>query len=181
MSKAKDVVSVVPEEILMSKIYLFRGKKVMFDKDLAELYGVQTKVLNQSVKRNIKRFPPPFMFQLNKEELENWRSQIVTSNPKAKMALRQLPYVFTEQGVAMLSSVLNSERAIQVNIQIIMIFTKIREFLVTHEELRKKIEKIEMKLMNMDEEIKSIFDAIKQLMFVPKKPKKEIGFHTNME
>lgn len=121
---------VVSDNLVMNKIYLIRGEKVMLDRDLAELYGVETKVLKQSVKRNIKRFPKDFMFEMTVKELQNWRSQIVTSNSE-KMGLRHSPFCFTEQGVAMLSSVLNSDKAISVNIQIMRIFTRIRQSLVT--------------------------------------------------
>ncbi|MBL7932590.1 MAG: ORF6N domain-containing protein [Bacteroidia bacterium] len=121
---------VVSDNLVMNKIYLIRGEKVMLDRDLAELYGVETKVLKQSVKRNIKRFPKDFMFEMTVKELQNWRSQIVTSNSE-KMGLRHSPFCFTEQGVAMLSSVLNSDKAMSVNIQIMRIFTRIRQSLVT--------------------------------------------------
>ncbi len=132
----------ITEETIITKIYSIRGKKVMLDRDLAEMYGVETRILNQSVKRNEKRFPTDFMFQLTDQELEDWKSQNVTSN-KEKMGLRKLPNVFTEQGVAMLSSVLNSETAIEVNIQIIRIFTRLREVFLTHKELLVKMEQLE--------------------------------------
>ena len=136
----------IPSERIVNKIYIFRNKKVMFDRDLAELYGVKTMVLNQAVKRNIKRFPADFMFQLDKKEMEIWKSQIVISKSD-KMGLRKLPLVFTEQGVAMLSSVLNSDRAINVNIQIIRTFTKIRELLATNEALQRKMIEMEKKIL----------------------------------
>jgi hypothetical protein len=120
--------SIIPDEIISNKIYLIRNQKVMLDRDLAELYKVETKRLKESVRRNINRFPADFMFEMSKEELENWRKQIATSNSD-KMGLRYAPMVFTEQGVAMLSSVLNSDRAIAVNIKIIRIFTKMRDLL----------------------------------------------------
>jgi len=162
---------------IASKIYVIRGKKVMFNYDLAKLYGVKTKVLNQAVKRNIIRFPDDFMFELTKKELENWRSQIVTSNPQAKMSLRRIPYVFTEQGIAMLSSVLNSEKAIQVNIQIMRIFVKIKEMIITHKDLKLKIRELEEKYKDHDQQISTIFEAIRQLLEPPKPKKKyEIGF-----
>lgn len=163
---------IVPQEIIESKIYLLRGRKVMLDRDLAALYSVETRTLNQAVRRNIKRFPDDFMFQLTKEEMENWKSQIVISN-KDKMGLRKRPYAFTENGVAMLSSVLNSERAIEVNIQIMRTFTKIREMLATHKELRQKIEEMEKKY---DYQFKVVFDTIKQLLEPLNKPRKKIGF-----
>ncbi|MFH1860704.1 MAG: ORF6N domain-containing protein [bacterium] len=147
----------------------------MLDRDLAELYWVKTKVLKQAVRRNISRFPEDFMFELTKEEFENWRLQFVTSNSD-KMGLRYNPFVFTEQGVAMLSSVLNSERAIMVNIQIMRIFTKFRKILASDEELRKKIETIERKVEGHDVQIKAVFDAISSLMTPPTKEQKKIGF-----
>jgi hypothetical protein len=138
----------------------------MIDRDLAELYGVETKVLNQAVKRNIKRFPDDFMFQLNKQEMKIWeayslRSQIVTLENKRGKHKKYLPYCFTEQGVAMLSSVLKSERAIWVNIQIMRTFTKLREMIATNQELRKKIEKLEGKY---DKRFKIIFDTMRKLI-----------------
>ena len=137
MKKTKE--ALIPQETIESKIFSIRGKRVMLDRDLSILYGVETRVLNQAVKRNITRFPEDFMFQLTKEEMENWKSQIVMSN-REKMGLRRSPYAFTEQGVAMLSSVLNSERAIQVNIQIMRAFIKLKEMLSTHKALKQKIE-----------------------------------------
>jgi phage regulator Rha-like protein len=140
---------------------LIRGKKVILDRDLAVLYEVQTKVLKQAVRRNAKRFPDDFMFELTTKEFENWRSQFVTSKSD-KMGLRYKPMAFTEQGVAMLSSVLNSERAIQVNIQIIRAFTKLREMLATHKDLQKKIVAMEGKY---DKQFKVVFDALR--VFTP--------------
>ncbi len=162
----------IPSEIIVSKIYIFRNKKVMVDRDLAKLYGVKTMVLNQAVKRNIKRFPEDFMFQLDKKEFENWKSQIVISKLD-KMGLRKSPLAFTEQGVAMLSSVLNSDRAINVNIQIIRTFTKIRELLATNEALQRKMMEMEKKY---DGKIKKIFDTIGFLLEDKIKPRKQIGF-----
>jgi len=151
----------IPNELLMNKIYLIRGQKVMIDRDLAELYDVETRVLNQAVRRNEKRFPLDFMFQMSREEMEEWKSQIVISN-KEKMGFRKPPLVFTEQGVAMLSSVLNSERAIMVNIQIIRVFTKMREMLTTHKEILRKLEIIEKKDIEQDEKIMLIFEYLHQ-------------------
>ena len=144
---------IIPSERIVSNIYIIRNKKVMLDRDIAELYGVKTMVLNQAVKRNIKRFPSDFMFQLDKNEMENWKSQIVISNSE-KMGLRKRPLAFTEGGVAMLSGVLNSDRAINVNVQIIRTFIKIRELLATNEALQRKIMNIERKY---DAKIKKIF------------------------
>lgn len=172
--------TLIPNDRIESRIFFIRGKKVMFDRDLAMLYGVETRILNRNVKRNYKRFPEDFMFQLNKMEFEIWKSQIGISNSE-KMGLRKRPYIFTEQGVAMLSSVLNSERAIAVNIQIMRTFTKIREMLVGNKELRQKIEAMEKKY---DKKFRIIFEAIKELM-TEKKPKMpefrpmaKIGFRT---
>lgn len=155
-----------------SKILLLRGKRVMLDKDLAELYEVETRSLIQAVKRNIERFPEGFMFQLTSDEAKYSRSQIVIL--KHGHNIKYLPYAFTEQGVAMLSSVLRSKRAIQVNIQIMKTFTKIREMLESHRYLRIKIEALERKY---NHQFKVVFDAIKQLLIEPpQKPKKKIGF-----
>ena len=170
MKKSKT--SLIPQETIEGKILLIRGKKVMLDRDLAALYGVQTKVLKQAVRRNAKRFPDDFMFELTTKEFENWRSQFVTSKSD-KMGLRYKPMAFTEQGVSMLSSVLNSERAIQVNIQIMRTFTKLREMILTHKELKQKIEAMERKY---DYQFKIVFDAIKKLLEQPEKPKGRIGF-----
>lgn len=137
--------SLIPAERIERSILLIRQQKVLLDKDLAELYGVATKVLNQAVKRNIRRFPADFMFQLSNEELEHWRSQIVTSNTAAKMGIRRRPYVFTEQGVAMLSSVLRSDRAIEVNVEIMRAFVRLRQMLASHAELSRKLDAMEKK------------------------------------
>ena len=157
----------------------------MLDRDLAEMYGVETRVLNQAVKRNERRFPADFMFQLTDLELENWKSQNVISN-KEKMGLRKLPNVFTEQGVAMLSSVLSSETAIEVNIQIIRIFTRIREVLITHKDVLIKMEQLEKKILKQDEktnkheeEIQLIFNALKQLLNPSQEQREPIGFKAN--
>jgi hypothetical protein len=140
--------SIIPTEILEQKIYLIRGQKVMRDADLAALYGVQTKALVQAVKRNPDRFPKDFMFQLSQAELKDWRSQFVTSNSADKMGLRRAPYVFTEQGVAMLSSVLKSRRAIQVNVAIMRVFVKIRTLLASHAELLRRLDEMEEPLLD---------------------------------
>jgi hypothetical protein len=169
----------VPEQVIEPKIFMIRGHRVMLDRDLAELYGVRTMVLNQAVKRNINRFPQDFMFQLSKEEMENWISQIVISNNE-KMGIRRKPYVFTEQGVAMLSSVLNSERAVQVNIAIMRAFVKLRQILSMNKELAHKLAELEHKIERHDVEIHAIFEAIRQLMAPPPvKPKPQIGFKPN--
>src|SRR3989339_180447 len=146
----------IPSERIISKIYIIRNRKVMIDRDLAELYGVTTGNLNLAVKRNIKRFPEDFMFQLSKEEMKNWILQIATSNSE-RMGLRKQPFVFTEGGVAMLSGVLNSERAINVNIQIIRAFKKKRELLETNEAIQRKVMELEKKYGRHNDKIKKIF------------------------
>ena len=161
--------ALIPIEIIERKIYLIRSQKVMLDSDLAELYGVKTFNLNKAVKRNIDRFPQDFMFQLTKEEADSLRFQIGMSKSEGRGGRRYLPYAFTEQGVAMLSSVLRSERAIHVNIAIMRVFVKLREFLSTHKELAHKLAELERKIERHDEEIKAIFDAIRQLMTPPQK------------
>ncbi len=163
---------IVPIESIVSKNIFLRGEKVLLDRDLAELYGVETKVLKQAVRRNIKRFPSDFMFELSKEEFEDWRSQFVTSNSD-KMGLRYKPMAFTEQGVAMLSSVLKSERAIEVNIAIMRAFVRLRQMLASNEDLARKLEDMEKKY---DEQFKVVFDAIRALMVETEKPKRKIGF-----
>ena len=166
----------ISDELVMNKIYLIRGQKVMLDRDLAELYGVETKVLNQAVKRNAARFPEDFMFQLTKSEWESLRSQIVTLEAGRGKYPKYAPTVFTEQGVAMLSSVLNSETAIRVNIQIIRIFTRMREMIMTHKDILLQLEKIEKKLAGHDEDITLIFQYLKQLLNPPQPPRRKIGF-----
>jgi phage regulator Rha-like protein len=167
--------TIIPSEKIVSKIYVIRNKKVMLDKDLAELYGVTTGNLNLAVKRNIKRFPEDFMFQLNKTEFKNLILQIATSSWGGA---RKLPHAFTEQGVAMLASVLNSERAINVNIQIIRTFVKVRELMATNEILQRKILELEKKYGKHSEQIKKIFATMNLLMLDEKisEPKSEIGF-----
>ena len=171
MEKSKKEIIAIPNERIISRIFLIRGKKIMLDKDLAELYMVKAIVLRQAVKRNIKRFPSDFMFQLTKEEAKLLVSHFVI--PSMKYFGGYLPYAFTEQGVAMLSSVLSSGRAIQVNIQIIRTFTQLRELLSTHKDLREKIENMEKKY---DKQLREIFDAIKCLLTEEIKPKEPIGF-----
>jgi phage regulator Rha-like protein len=158
-------------------VHVIRGQRVMLDKDLAEMYGVQTSVLNQAVKRNILRFPDDFMFQLNQSEFESLISQFVISKNTGRGGTRKLPYAFTEQGVAMLSSVLNSETAIQVNIQIIRVFTKMKQVLPDNKELFLKIEKIERKLTAHDQDLQNIFTVLKKLLQAPAPAKRNpIGF-----
>ena len=162
MSNEKEKL-LIPDEIISNKIYLIRNQKVMLDRDLAELYQVETRILKQAVKRNLDRFPEDFMFIMSKDELDNWRSQFVTSNSD-KMGLRYAPMVFTEQGVVMLSSVLRSERAIAVNIKIIRIFTKMRDLLNDNLSLRLEIEDIKKKLTNHDKNIELVFNYLDELL-----------------
>jgi hypothetical protein len=148
----------------------------MIDRDLAELYGVETKQLKRQVRRNITRFPDDFMFELTNAEQENLRSQFGTSNWGGT---RYVPMAFTEQGVTMLSCILNSERAIEVNIRVIRIFTRLREMLLTHKDILLKLEQLENKITGHDEDIKLIFSALKKLINPPQEPKKRIGFRPN--
>ena len=167
--------NLISSEKIEKKIFLIRNKKVMLDKDLAELYGVPTYRLNEQVKRNLDRFPEDFMFQLNKEETHSLRSQIAILN-RGKHR-KYLPYTFTEQGVAMLSSVLNSKRAIHVNIHIMRTFTKLREIITTNKELKDKLNELEIKVTKHDKEIRLIFDAIHKLIEPQiNQPKRKVGF-----
>lgn len=160
-------------ERIASKIYVIRQVKVMLDTDLADLYGVETRVLNQAVKRHKKRFPDDFMFQLSKDEYESLISQFVTSKKTGRGGVRKMPYVFTEQGVAMLSGVLNSDRAIAVNILIMRTFTKLRQALLDNKDLRKELS--ELKQLTEDR-FRVVFETLDQLLAVEYKPKKKIGF-----
>jgi len=163
--------SIIPAELIENKIYLIRGQKVMLSMHLAELYDVEPRILVQAVKRNMERFPEDFMFQLSKNEFDDLKSQIVTSSWGGLR--RATPYAFTEQGIAMLSSVLNSKRAIKVNIQIIRSFVKLREIVSSHKDLVRKLEDLEKKY---DSQFKIVFNAIRELMSAPEKPLRKIGF-----
>lgn len=154
--------SLLSEETISNKIYFIRGQKVMLDRDLALLYGIETKVLKQSVKRNLSRFPEDFMFELDKTEFENWRSQFVTSNSD-RIGLRYAPMAFTEHGVMMLSSILKSAKAIQTNIQIMRIFTKVRQMLLDTTEIKVDILQIQKKLENHDKNIELVFSYLDEL------------------
>lgn len=178
----KELQALVAEQKILNKIYAIRGEKVMLDKDLAEMNGVETRVLNQSIKRNLNRFPKDFMFQLSEKEFKNLISQNVTSSWGGT---RKLPYAFTEQGVAMLSSVLNSETAIEVNIGIIRVFTKMREFALTHKEILMQLAKLEKEVSSNNRnternsnDIKNIFMVLKELLTKESKPtpRNKIGF-----
>lgn len=178
---------ILQDEVIVSKIYLIRGQKVMLDNDLAALYGVETRVLNQAVSRNIDRFPEDFMFRLTNEEYLNLMSQNVTSRWGGR---RKSPYAFTEHGVLMLSSVLNSQKAIQVNLQVIRVFIKLREVLLSNHEILLKLEQLDKKIINLgfdvkmhDGEIETIFDLLKELMEQKNKPavpRTPIGFKSEM-
>ena len=168
---------IISEETISDKIYFIRNQKVMLDRDLAVLYGIETKRLKEQVKRNLSRFPEDFMFELTKDEFANWRSQIATSNSD-KIGLRYAPMAFTEHGVLMLSSVLNSDKAIQTNIQIMRIFTKVRKMLLDTTEIRLDIAQIQKKLENHDKNIELVFSYLDELTEKEenKKPRTKIGY-----
>lgn len=171
MAKLKQEIAVYDSNTIQRKIYTIRDLQVMLDRDLAAFYGVETKVLNQAVKRNIERFPQEFMFQLTKEELKNWKSQIVTSK-REKMGLRKLPYVFTEQGVAMLSGILKSKTAVKMSIQIINAFVAMRRFIINNAQIFQRIDTVEKRQlkyeMTTDERFEKVFDALQQNKLEPK-------------
>ena len=175
MPEIPSVALALPDHDIINRIFMIRGQKVMLDRDLAEMYGVDTKVLKQAVRRNISRFPEDFMFEMTSDELSHWRSHFVTSNAD-KMGLRYPPFCFTEQGVAMLSSVLGSEIAIQVNIQIIRVFSRMKQLLLDYKDLMLKMEHLEQKVSKHDKDILAIFNALKKLIEQPGKPKEPIGF-----
>jgi len=180
MKKNMEMQKMLPDEVILGKIYLIRGSKVMLDRDLALLYGVDTKRLKEAVKRNLSRFPEDFMFELSKEELEDWRNQFGTSNSE-KMGLRVSPFAFTEYGLLMLASVLNSERAIQINIQIVRIFSRMRTMIESHKEILRKLEQLEKKDLELDEKVILIFEYLKELEQTKQeetdfKHRKRIGF-----
>ncbi len=166
----------VTEHKILNRIFIIRGEKVMFDSDLAEMYRVETKVFNQSIKRNIERFPKDFMFALSEKEWQNLRSQFVTSSWGGA---RYRPNVFTEQGVAMLSSILNSKTAIEVNIRIIRVFTKLRQYALTHQDILLQLTKLEKEVKGTSKDIENIFIVLKELIENQQKPlptKNKIGF-----
>ena len=165
--------ALVPTVAIQQRIFFIRGQKVMLDVHLAELYRVATKNLNKAVRRNKDRFPGDFMLQLTKEEFNSLRFHFGTSNA-GKGGRRYLPYAFTEQGIAMLSSVLHGRRAAQVNIEIMRAFVKLRELLATHKDLARKLEELERKY---DAQFRVVFDAIRRIIQPPDKPKRRIGFH----
>jgi len=161
MRKRRNATAPVPLEQIERRIHIIRGAKVLLDFDLAELYGVETRALVQAVKRNLERFPEDFMFKLSSGELEQWRSQFVTSKPGAKMGLRRPPYAFSEHGVAMLSSVLRSQRAVEVNIQIMRTFVRLRRLMLTHRDLARRLGELEQRY---DKQFAVVFEAIRRLM-----------------
>ena len=167
------LISVIADDFVVNKIYEIRGQKVMIDSDLAELYGVETKRINEQIKRNPERFPEDFMFQLTTIEWKNLKSQIATSSWGGR---RKLPYVFTEHGVLMLSSVLNSAQAIQLNIQIVRIFSRLRKLLNEHSDLKLEIADIKKQLNNHNKNIELVFTYIDELTEKKAKPRKRIGF-----
>lgn len=174
---SKQIVSVIPGSSITARIYWIRGKRVMFDVDLAELYAVQTKSLNLAVRRNIERFPDDFMFQLSQKEMDALRFQNETSK-KGRGGRRYLPYVFTQEGVAMLSGVLNSSRAIRANILIMRAFTKLREMAATNELIRQKVDELEQKYDKHDKQLRDVFEVLRKLLEPATVPnKKSIGFH----
>jgi phage regulator Rha-like protein len=167
----------IPDEVLMNKIYVVREQKVMLDRDLAELYGVETRVLKQAVRRNLNRFPEDFMFEMEPQEFEIWRSQFVTSTSDQR-GLRYAPFCFTEQGMTMLSCLLNSQRAIVVNIRIIRLFTKMRQIILTHKDLLIDMEEIRQKVASQDDKIELIFDYLTKFVTQNEKDNtiKKVGF-----
>jgi hypothetical protein len=172
----KELVTLVAEQKILNRIYVVRGQKVIIDEDLAEMYRVETKRLNEQVKRNIKRFPKDFMFTLTEKEFVNLKSQIATSSWGGR---RKLPYAFTEQGIAMLSSILNSDVAIEVNIRIIRVFTRLREYALTHKDILLQLAKLEKELKGNSSDIENIFMILKELIEKQQKPlppRNKIGF-----
>lgn len=169
----------IPDEVVIRRIYLLRGQKVMIDRDLAELYGVETKRLKEAVRRNIERFPKDFMFEMNRKEFAKWRNENIT-HWGDRQGLRYLPFCFTEQGLTMLSCILNSSTAIEVNIRIIRIFTRLREMALTQKDILLKLEQLEKKVVQHDDDIRVIFDYLKKLLNPKTAPMRKIGFkHTN--
>lgn len=167
--------SLFSDNSILSRIYLIRNQNVMLDRDLADMYGVKTKILKQAVKRNIERFPEDFMFEMNKVEFQNWRSHFVTSNSDL-MGLRYAPYCFTEQGVTMLSCILRSPIAIEVNIRIVRIYSKMRKVALDQKDLFIELEKIKSQITNQDDKINQIFEQFRSLLEQKNKPIRKIGF-----
>ncbi len=174
----KELVALVAEQKILNRIHVIRSQKIMLDEDLAAMYGVETKRLNEQVKRNIKRFPKDFMFTLTQKEFDNLKSQNATSSWGGR---RKLPHAFTEQGVAMLSSILNSDIAIEVNIRIIRVFTKLREYAITHKEILLQLSKLDKEIKGNSRDIENIFIVLKELIEKQTKPlpRNPIGFRRN--
>lgn len=177
----------VAEEHIINKIYMVREQKVMIDRDLAEIYGVETKRLKEAIRRNINRFPPDFMFEMNVKEFENWRTQIASSK-EDRQGLRYAPFCFTEQGVTMASCILNSERAVAVNIQVVRVFTKMRGILLTNKDILLKLEQLERRMLNQEgktkkneEDVQIIFNTLKKLINSPERSRRQIGFRRQNE
>ncbi len=173
--------SIIPVERIEKQILFIRGHKVLLDSTLAELYGVETKVLNQAVKRNLLRFPADFMFYLNNQDVSSLRSQFVTLETGRGRHRKYQPYVFTEQGVAMLSSVLNSERAIAVNIEIMRAFVRLRQIISSNKVFSRKVQELERKVGKHDKAINALFEAIHEMMNPPEESKRKIGFKSGKE
>ena len=184
--------AVVPAERIAQSIIVLRGYKVMLDADLAELYGVQTRVLNQAVKRNLDRFPADFMFRLSARELETWRSQVVISKPRARMGLRRAPFAFTEHGALMAATVLNSPRAVEMGLYVVRAFVRLRETLAAHKDLAAKLQELEQQTealslrhdtlaANTRAQLRQVFEAIRELMSPPEPKRRPIGFVTPEE
>lgn len=178
-TKHKDMsLATIPPERIERRIYLIRGQKVMLSPDLADLYGVPVKQLNQAVTRNLDRFPDDFIFRLSAEESKSLRSQFVTLKGRGRH-VKYLPYAFTEEGVAMLSAVLRSATAVRVSIQIMRVFVRLRQLLASNSDLRRRLDELERSMLDHDEKLAVVFDAIRQLMDEPKaKHKPPVGFHT---
>jgi len=167
VKKELAVIKLMGTNNIQSKIFTIRSRQVMLGKDLAQLYGIETKVLSQAVKRNASRFPQDFMFQLTKSEFANWKSQFVTSNTE-KMGIRKMPFAFTEQGVAMLSGVLSSKRAIEVNLKIMRTFVEMKKFLISNAQIFQRLDVIELKQLKTDEKLEKVFEVMSQNQGIPK-------------
>ena len=170
----------IPDDVIAGKIYEIRGQKVMIDRDLAALFDVETRSLKQAVRRNIRRFPEDFMFEMTDAEFQDWRSQSLTTNAD-RMGLRYAPFCFSEQGVTMLSCVLNSDLAIEMNIRIIRVFVQLKRMLTISHELVRKLEEIEARVADHDESIELIFDYLKKLIEEPVQPRRTIGYRRHDE
>lgn len=165
----------IPDEVIINKIYHIRGRKVMIDRDLAELFGVETKRLKEAVRRNINRFPADFMFEMNARELEQWRKEHL-SEEDDKFGLRYAPYCFTEPGVTMLACILNSDIAVEMNIRIIRVFTGMREMMMGHKDVLLKMELLEKQVVDNSMDIRNIFQVLKELITPPTAPVRKIGY-----